>query len=741
MNFMWNKISIDKKKIRIILCIFLILIYILGTYFVYDEYRDTIIAKQQENMLGITRSICRSIDLYINSIVDSMEAIVGDKDFIDGISQMAKGVESKKVTDEFESYYISKGEIVDRVYFIDAEGDMLIKYPSHSGDIYSQNSYDINIALNTKKTHVGRAHLDEDSSMFILNIYQPVFEEEKFKGVIAVSLSLDVIYDILVAPAKVGEKGYVMIKDQDGIIIMHPVKEQVGMDVIETRKEVFPGLEYQELERLVKNQLTGKEGTEIYHSYWWGDNVLKKTKKLNAYTPVKFGDYFWVVALTTSYGEIAAPINKFLMKIIGSSIIVAIVIAMFLAALLSMKKNKEDLEKETNYLKKLNESSEKLRKQEAEIYHSHKLKMIGTLAGGIAHDINNLLTPILGYSELLLMRFPKGSESYQDIEEIFKASQKGKEMIQQMLVFARNDNNIIKVESININNSLREAIRMLKVLLPKNILIEEKIKENCGFIHINYSQIHQVIFNLCINAYQSIKDNRGTIEISLDNVMGILANKINNTLSVNKNYLELTIKDSGCGMDEETKRRIFEPFFTTKIIGDGTGLGLFVVQSIVDEYEGIIMVESEQGQGSTFKVYLPLDDNHNNIMIEDKVTSTDINHKIKRILIVDDNEKVIKVLKKGLQHLGYIVVTQTDPSKALKIFSDEYSKFDLVITDYIMPNIKGNQLAKEVRNIRNDIPIILITGYMDSKEVEYINAYVSKPIELANLAKVIKELK
>lgn len=735
------KKHLAKKRVKISIGVLFIGLYVLGTYLNYDEYRDTIIKKQQDNMLGITRSICRSVELYLESIVDTMESIAGDREFIQDINRVSGTEEKNVILDEFRAYYNSKSELVDRIYFIDSQGKVVSYYPDGSEDITIENKEDIEIALKTRETHIGRAYMHKDLKIFVVNIFQPVFVDEEFKGVIAISLSLDVIYDNLIAPVKVGQKGYVMVKDQEGIIIMHPVKEQVGMDVIESRKEAFPGLEYQELEKLVSEQLKGKEGTKIYHSYWWGDNVLKKTKKLNAYTPLKFGDYFWIVAFTTSYEEIADPINKFLVKSFFNSTVIAVIMGLFLIILFNMKKNKDELEKETKYLKMLNETSEQLRKQEAELYHSQKLNMIGTLAGGIAHDINNLLTPIMGYSELLLMGFAEESEEYEEIQEIYKAAQKGKDLTQQMLVLARSDSNIIQEELVDINLAVKDTLKLLKTLVPKKIVINEHIDQDCGYISISYTQIHQVLFNLCTNAYQSM-DGSGVMEVSLKVISGKKAQKINNKLSAREEYVEIIIKDSGCGMDEETLSRIFEPFFTTKEIGDGTGLGLFVVQSIIEKHNGVIQASSVVGEGSTFEIYFPVvNGNINNSEVVKRREKSEL----KRILIVDDNEEVTKVLKKGLQQHGYKVVCYTSPIKALKVWKGSYNLYDIVITDFMMADMKGNELAREMKAVKPGVPIILMTGYMDSelieKDKEIFDGYVTKPIEISALVRIIKDIK
>lgn len=735
-NFKFVKIKeihkLSHMQLMSILAIGAIVVLSALTYFIYDDYRATIIYQQQRRMLETSRSIARSTELFITDIQDSVKIITSDSNFNDGTLYKER----------LKAYYEAKKDVIDKVYFFNTDGEILDEYPKDKQVVNSSLRTDINTVISMKKSYIGKTYLEKSSNGFLLNVYEPVFHGKDFKGVIAVSISLESIYNKLISPLQIGEKGYAMMKDEAGIIIMHPVKEQIGMDVIESRKQAHPDLNFEELEKLIKDQITGKEGTAIYHSYWWGDNVLKKVKKFSAYTPVQVGDHFWIIALTLSYDEVQKPINEFLFKIIGIAIIIIVIIYIFILALIKMKNNKEELEKQAKKLKTLREASEQRRKEESELYHSHKLKIIGTLAGGIAHDINNLLTPILGYSELLLMRMPKESEYYDEVDEIYKASEKGKDLIEQLLIFSRNDSGIIKVSPININTVTRETIKLIKVVLPKKVIIKESIKENCGYINANFTQIHQVIFNLCTNAYQSIKNNGGTIEVSLDTVEGIKINGNHKSSVKGKKYVEIKVADTGCGMDEETKTRIFEPFFTTKDIDEGTGLGLFVVQSIIDKYKGIIEVYSELGKGSCFKVYFPLVSMESKI---DNVIFKENSNNGKKILIVDDNEDITKLLKKSLEGVGYNVITENDSIKALKLFEANYEEIDLVITDYMMPNLNGGELAIAIKEIKPKTGVILMTGYIKDKENlininDFIDEYITKPIKFNNLCETIEKV-
>jgi hypothetical protein len=375
-GFFREKVTIKKKRVRAVL--YIILPLILGTlfYFTYNQYKKTIVDQQLQSMLGISRSISQSIELYVDNVVDSVKVITLDKEFLKGIPSIEQGEIANSCSEKLKAYYEAEKNTIQGVYFYDIYGRVLTQHPQ--GTAITDNGVETILAnvMSSKKTYIGTPYLDEIKNVFMLNIYEPILQDNSLKGVISVTISLDNIYDRLIKPVKIGDKGYVMIKDQYGTIIMHPVKEQVGMDVIETRKQIHPELDFKELENLIDNQLAGKEGTAIYHSYWWGENQLKRVKKLNSYTPVHLGEYFWVVAVTMSYDEIQGPINKFSAQIIGIVVIIAIIIYFFISALIKMKRNKEQLEKETKYLKVLNETTEQLRKKDAELYHAHKKKLL-----------------------------------------------------------------------------------------------------------------------------------------------------------------------------------------------------------------------------------------------------------------------------------------------------------------------------------------------------------------------------
>ncbi len=760
-NRLYDRIFNMHFKTRIILYVTLILILGGSVFALYKNYEHDLVKQQQQHMLSVSKSISRSIELFIDDIIDSVQVITLDKSFATAITLNPSKKEVTLYTDKLRSYLLAEGAQVYAAYLFDSKGKIIANYGAIDQGSTVLKS-EVKIATARKSTYIGDEYMDPAKHSFILNIYEPIFNKEDFVGTLCVSIDLNVIYDRFIAPVQVGEKGYALVKNKEGIIIMHQIKEQVGIDVIKTRKMLHPDLDLKGLEELVNQQLTKKEGTYIYDSYWWAESGtgLKKAKKLNAFSPVLLDDDFWVVALTMSYEEIRSPMNTFLFGILLLTSFMALMAYFFMQALSKASKGKRELEQETQYLKILNETSERLRQQESELYHSQKLKMIGTLAGGISHDINNLLTPIYGYSELMLAQITPEHPFYEDIHEIYSASQKGKDMIEQLLLFSRKDQGMTSIDLIDINQVTEETIKLFRTMLPKGTRIDTQIDPDCGFVRANYTQLHQVIFNLCNNAYQATQSNEEEgkaplIQIGLRTIPVAMLEDSNMeqadlTEVVSYNFVELSVKDNGCGMDDETLSRLFEPFYTTKERGDGTGLGLFVAKSIIDKYNGRITVESTQRMGSTFKVYFQIVEmdtekrqSCGKIAIPLSVSSSEqLQPSSIHILIVDDHEAVVRMLEKGLTYYGYSVTCETDSVKALKRIRQNPEAFDVILTDYMMPAMTGLSLAKKAKRIRRDLGIVLMTGFMDEAKIDLaqnsaLDACLLKPVEISNLSEKI----
>ncbi len=380
---------------------------------------------------------------------------------------------------------------------------------------------------------------------------------------------------------------------------------------------------------------------------------------------------------------------------------------------------------------------------QAQLRHSQKMETIGTLAGGIAHDFNNVLTPILGYASMALQDTPSESRTHSDLQHVVSAGKRAKELVSQILAFSRRSEPERK--PIQIAFIVTEALKLLRSSLPSTIEVPRNIDPNCGTVLADATQIHQVVMNLCTNAFHAMRESGGILEVNLDVVeVGDALARPHAKLALGP-YVRLTVSDSGHGMDPETRDRVFEPFFTTKGVGKGTGLGLSVVHGIVVSHGGEITVYSEPGLGTTFHVYLP----RSEAPAEERKPAGSAAEVVitgsERVLVVDDDEEVARMAEQMLKRLGYTVTVRTNSVEARDTFLAHPERFDIVITDQTMPQLTGLELAQELLRARPDIPIILISGFSElitRAKIEKIGIrhYIMKPLVGGELAAAIRQV-
>ncbi|QTA83039.1 Two component system response regulator/histidine kinase, PAS domain-containing [Desulfonema limicola] len=375
---------------------------------------------------------------------------------------------------------------------------------------------------------------------------------------------------------------------------------------------------------------------------------------------------------------------------------------------------------------------------EEQFFQAQKRQAIGTLAGGIAHDFNNILMPIIGYAEITADCLPKDSPVRENLRQILISAERAKDLVCQILTFTRENKQekmVMKAQYV-----IKEALKLIRATLPSTIKIHHYIDNNCGPVLGNPTHIHQIVMNLCTNAFHAMQENGGIIEVSLKET-DVKKDQIL-TLEPGK-YILLTVSDTGHGINPSIIEKIFEPYFTTKEHGRGTGLGLAVVQGIVKGSDGEITVKSETGKGSIFNIYLP------RVFEQENSLKSDLKKAYpegsERILIVDDEPQVAMVQEQMLKNIGYKVTAVSSSIEALNIFRKNPEIFDLVITDQSMPDIQGIQLAKNIIQIRPDIPIILCTGFSNAvnettaKDMG-INGFIKKPFSKMEIAETIRQV-
>jgi two-component system, cell cycle sensor histidine kinase and response regulator CckA len=380
---------------------------------------------------------------------------------------------------------------------------------------------------------------------------------------------------------------------------------------------------------------------------------------------------------------------------------------------------------------------------EKQLQQTLKMEAIGTLAGGIAHDFNNILVGIIGYTELTMTKegTPLDEKRMLYLSRVLAAGKRAKDLVQQILRFSRQESSAMS--PVSITPIIKESIKLLRSTFPATIKIQVNIQVTSDKIFGDPTQIHQVMMNLCTNAYHAMRARGGTLTISLENIVLHTPKEFMTLKAPPGDYIKLGISDTGQGISPLILERIFEPYFTTKKVNEGTGLGLSVIMGIIKGHNGLITVESELDRGTRFEVYFPVAHTITGETATPLQTAPKGNQE--KILIVDDEPYFLEVVKENLESLNYRVIANRSSLKTLEIFKENPKGFDLVITDQTMPEMTGLQLVAAIRNFNSDIPIILCTGYSEmvseqSARYYSINKFLMKPVIFPDLALAVHEV-
>ncbi|MCB2181934.1 MAG: cache domain-containing protein [Desulfobulbaceae bacterium] len=385
------------------------------------------------------------------------------------------------------------------------------------------------------------------------------------------------------------------------------------------------------------------------------------------------------------------------------------------------------------------------KKLENNLCQAQKLEAVGTLAGGIAHDFNNILTAILGFSEMTHIELPDGSKAKNHLYKVIQASRRARDLVSQILTFSAFPHGREGKKSILLQNCVRDALKLLRSTIPTTIELKHNLDPECPPVIANFTQVQQVIFNLCTNAYHAMRDSGGVMQI--DVYLQEVTEDLAAPLKVDSGkYAVLSVKDTGVGMDNETLSRIFDPYFTTKKIHEGTGLGLASVQGVVKSHNGGLRVQSEVGHGSCFEVYFPLSGHApTQPCEEDDLDPSELPRICKTVLFVDDEQMLVQLGKMYLERVGCFVTACGNSLEAFEKFKNNPDFYDIVVSDQTMPGMTGLDLAKEIKEIRPDIPFIIATGYSDminekNAKAKGADEFLMKPLTLRKLLCTIEKV-
>lgn len=706
-----------------------------------QRYKDTIIDYKRDQLLTISKTIAKNLEFEMERNISDLLFLSSSQDYHDSAKAWREDNDISPMNDLLKRYYqFHASSLSDMILYHGSYDNQVVCLTGTKYVYYNRIVKEAGYKLDLWKT------TDEEG---INSMYLAIQVTDEDGYTLTAIINLERKYNELISYVQLGKKGYVMIKDSDGNVIMHKVKTQIGVNAVNGRQELYPNikLELESFNKMIEHQKAGREGIEVYQSYWWAEKTPSLITKISAYTPARIEDGFIIVSAVIDYKEIEDDIALDMVKIITLSLMVfAGLLALSFAIIYSFRQ-RNAIAKENKDLKRWNETLQTLHDNEIIISHQQRLQVIGTMTGGIAHEFNNLLTPIMGYSGMIKESMDKEDPNYEDIVEIYDAANKAKEIIQQISTLSKRNTSTI-FQFCLWQDVLNNALKMVKSIKPANIDIKQDIDPDKDGVFGNATQLNQIILNIFVNAFHAIGDKKGVIKLTYkhldkNNTGSIIPKEILQTIQKNKeNFAVIMIEDNGCGMDEATEARIFDPFFTTKGEKGGTGLGLSVVQNLLSSHQGYIFETSKVSKGSAFYLVLPLA----SVKIEAKEESrTSLENKRleAKVLLVDDNKRVLKMVEKGLKFNNLEVSSFTNPEDALETLKSE--KFDLIITDDFMNEMNGLSFAMQAKQLYPNIPIIIVTGMLRSQVIEakqnhIISEYLFKPIEIKTLINTINSL-
>lgn len=602
------------------------------------QYKNSIIDKQKEQMLLTTQAVSENLEQYILDAQADLEVL----------SQTAQGLSNPTLAPgaqkQLETYVDSRDGAYD-AQVLAADGSVSFSVQN------SRVARTFRSQVQDGQT-ISQVQLEDGTVCLMLE------GELARGGQLRLLLDLGDYYDKQIAQLQVGTNGYVLVKNSDGVVLMYPEDNQLGIDVISGREELYPGVDLTSLQELVDTQNQGGEGVMEYESYWWMDPDLPMVRKVAAWSPVHVGDDFLVVSAVMDYNDIYVPVAQGFFRLALVFLALTVCVTGMVLYLGKLTLDRQHSRAEISDLREINQALEELHRSEQAISHQQRLQIMGTMTGGIAHEFNNLLTPILGHAELMLLDLPEDSELYDSAQEIAQAAGHCKEIIQQLSALSRKNVETV-YKRLDAQEAFGRVMKMVRSICPDHVELSIDLNFNGAAFLGNETQLSQVLLNVFVNAVHAIGQKEGHIAIT-GRALGrdeLEARGLTPPSPLWERYLCLDIRDDGCGMSSATLSQIFDPFFTTKKAGQGTGLGLSLADQIIRSHKGSITAESKAGQGSVFHILLP-------VAQAESAPTPNLDGESPSMLLVGGNAKVLRLLADSFQAMDIPVETARDWDEA-----------------------------------------------------------------------------
>lgn len=693
---------------------------------VWKEYRDSSVRNQKEQMLLAVESFSGRLEETIDKYASDVRSLW----------EISRSLNPEQKEALWDRYVKEHSPLVRDIIIKKKDKTVFAVVPENDPqEVLSESRIDDRMYF--RMVRIG------NENRYLMLYYQTDTDE-------TISMILDgmAYYNTAIRPLNVGTNGYIVLKDKNGTLLMHPQPEQWGIDVIHGREKLFPGKDLTSLSAMIDRQKQGLTAVDEYYSYWWTKPGAPGVRKVSAYTPAWIGEDFIIVSAVMDYSDMYVPLESGAFKLLlifVCALFTVLAAASYIFHL--MLKSRKDSQ-QISYLTELNRILKQMHQSEETIAHQQRLQIIGTMTGGIAHEFNNLLTPIMGYAEFLMMDLPEDSDNYDSAREIYEASVKAKEIIQQISSLSRK-NMETAFKTLDVDRVIKRALKMVRSVCPDNIELKENISLPGVTIVGNETQLNQVILNIGVNAIHAIGHEKGEISFSAK-----LLNKaeLDPELPIGKEgtwdqFIRIDIKDNGCGMSPDVLKQIFDPFFTTKKGGKGTGLGLALTEQIVTSHRGIVNAESTPGMGSVFHLYFPASVPDKKSRFEPAVQdaldivrknlSDQFGEKIS-LLIVDDNPKVLRLLERNFSKRDIQVTCAMNFKEADQKLKNNH--FDALAIEQFIEGNSAVDFCMSVKNRYSEMLRLIMADQVDrelaeAKETNIIDNYIIKPVSDLDILK------
>ena len=735
MGFRWGKTA---KMLIAALLAGLLSALLFAVYNTYDAYTQMMIAQQQQHLLITARAVSQNLSLYLSEQLRNVEILTQTPGFLTQFHTYYETGDQKGLKEYVLSYMLSQNQGVSRLYLLDQNGDEVFRYNQYPFlESFDESVLHLDQLAEGRQTGLGSAFRISPQH-YGLTMVNSITDGSDYLGAVVSVLDMDALYQQYMAPLQ-GTVD-IIVKNERGTVIMHPESEMLTFNYFRDIQGLDTLPEYESLWDMLQLQYQQEEGVAIYRACSGG--ILPEREEISAFSRMNLSGTSRYISAVMPYSQVVRMVNENLNRFAFLVTVIFVLIASSILIIYGLQKNRQKLQIETRYLRDMNRTLEELHESREQVRHYQKLQTIGALAGGIVHEFNNLLTPIMGYSEFLKQQLGPENEYYEDIDENYKAGGRAKEIVDQILPFSRRETDSTQYNVVNLNAVIWDALKMVRMLLPSSVRLVVKPYSGPINIYGSATQIHQVLLNLCTNAYQAMEASGGTLTVATRRVFQDQLPERYHPVAEGE-FVRLEVSDTGCGIPPEMLSRIFDPFFTTKAAGDGTGLGLSVVQNILISHGGFIEAESAVGRGSRFLVYLPVTSQLPAAAAQEE--SGGGRTGMGSVLLVDDEVRVVRYFKRRLVHQGYQVDAFTDPEEALNAFRLNPGQWDLLIVDEAMPKLRGTALLQHMKQRNHSLRVILVTGLVGDSAIRLhaerqIDEILTKPVEFEALAEAVARL-